>query len=185
MRLPPTDPLHQLESRWLESLDSWLASVSSFWEFLGTNGGILGIMGVVASVLLGCLALYYASGYQRATATDLSANHDQLLAQFSALTGLLGEGMAELVAQAIGERATSVNAVVGTLKAAQPVAARSPAKKERRAAAREASPCGVRHDPLFADLRAPARLRDLVQEFRRLRQAGQARAGGAVRSAAR
>ena len=35
----------------------------------------------------------------------------------------------------------------------------------------------VRHDPLFAGLRAQARLRNLVQELRRLRQAGEARAG--------
>lgn len=62
------------------------------------------------------MALYFASRYQRGTANDLSANHGQVLAQFAALTTLFGEAISELVAQTIGEQASSLDATVASYK---------------------------------------------------------------------
>ena len=58
-------------------------------------------------------------------------------------------------------------------------AARPPLRDGRADGGADPSARGaeVRHDPLFARLRAQARIRNLVQELRRLRQAGEARAG--------
>ena len=68
------------------------------------------------------------------------------------------------------------------------VAAARPPLRGGRTAGRADPSSGraeVRHDPLFARLRAQARIRNLVQELRRLRQAVEARAGDAARPAAR
>ena len=57
-------------------------------------------------------------------------------------------------------------------------AARPPLRAGRADGGADPSARGAeaRHDPLFARLRAQARIRNLVQELRRLRQAGEARA---------
>ena len=71
-------------------------------------------------------------------------------------------------------------AEVAKARGAHSVAAARPALRDRRAAGRadaSARGAGARNDPLRAGLRQGPRLRKLVSELRRLRQAGQARAG--------
>ena len=63
---------------------------------------------------------------------------------------------------------------------ASAVAAARPALRDwssRWRSRRTCARCGDRHDPLLAHLRPQARIRNLVQELRRLRQAGEARTG--------